>query len=60
MFLEREYPLDFLQRVSRKLLLNMRKIIEDTSPYTKLRDALEREFFDPFHSAKRFERSHFQ
>jgi hypothetical protein len=54
---QREYTLDFLKVVQKKLLNNMRRIIEDTNPYNLLHEELVREFFDSMHTAKRFERS---
>lgn len=45
----REYTVDFLQKVAKKLLSNLRRIVEDTQPYSTLREELEKEFFDPLH-----------
>ena len=49
--------MDYLNSVMKKLNGNMRKIVEETNPYNVLREELVREFFDPLHNAKRFERS---
>ena len=35
----------------------MRGLIEENIPYRLLRNELEKEYFDPLHSARRFERS---
>lgn len=35
----------------------MRRIIEETNPYNVMHDELVKEFFDPLHQARRFERS---
>lgn len=35
----------------------MRGLIEENLPYRLLRNELEKEYFDPLHSARRFERS---
>lgn len=42
---------------SKKLLSAMRGLIEENLPYRLLRNELEKEYFDPLHSARRFERS---
>ena len=47
--IEREYSLEHLKAVSKKLLGNLRKILEEASPYKGLRMELEKEFFDPVH-----------
>jgi|LauGreDrversion4_2_1035121.scaffolds.fasta_scaffold60264_2 hypothetical protein len=44
-------------KTSKKLLSAMRGLIEENIPYKLLRHELEKEYFDPIHSARRFERS---
>lgn len=56
-YIEREYPVDYMIQVSKKLLSAMRGLIEENIPYRLLRNELEKEYFDPLHSARRFERS---
>ena len=55
--IERDYPIDFLQKTSKKLLSSLRGLIEENIPYRIMRTELEKEYFDPLHSARRFERS---
>ena len=56
-FIEREYPVEFMIHTSKKLLSAMRGLVEENLPYRILRNELEKEYFDPLHNARRFERS---
>ncbi|TNV73927.1 hypothetical protein FGO68_gene13425 [Halteria grandinella] len=56
-FDHRDYTVDFLKGVQRKLLQNVRRLIEENNPYNLLHEELVKEFFDPLLRAQRFERS---
>lgn len=43
--------------VSKKLLNNLRAMIDDNNPYRLLREEIEKQYFDPMLSANRYERS---
>jgi hypothetical protein len=55
--IERDYPIEFLMRISKQLMNNLRCMIDDNLPYKILREEIEKQYFDPINSAKRFERS---
>ena len=56
-FIERDYPIEYLHRISKQLLNSLRCMIEENLPYKILREEIEKQYFDPLNNAKRFERS---
>jgi hypothetical protein len=42
MILERDYPIEYLARISKQLMNNLRCMIDDNLPYKILREEIEK------------------
>lgn len=57
LFIERDYPIEYLLKVSKQLMNNLRLMIDENLPYKLLREEIEKQYFDPIHNTNRFERA---